>query len=157
MKIGIIGSFKQYFDEIVDLKTKLQKLGHEITNPSGNMLTKSHVDFVRTDFDNINCADWEIQTEVFYKLFASDFVYVLVINNYIGKTTSYEVGRLIQRKIPLFFSDQPNDLPILVPEVNILDPIRLFGDLEKGISLIPLFSSYENEYEEMENRLIFPI
>ena len=53
------------------------------------------------------------------KFFASNAVYVININGYIGKTTSYEIGRIIE-KIPLYFIEYPKDLPICVSKEQII-------------------------------------
>lgn len=155
MKIGIIGSFKKHFKQIVLLKTELQNMGHIVINPLGDYITIGNIDFVRSNVDDHNEDDTHIQTRVFTRLFQADVIYVFLVDNYIGRTTCYEVGRLIQGKVPLIFSEKPNDLPLIIPDDRILNPIHFIEAIEMKLPFEPLFITPKNDHELLERGLIF--
>jgi hypothetical protein len=47
--------------------------------------------------------------------------YVVAPEGYVGKTTCYEIGRVLQAGKPLYFSNAPQDLPILVPSRFVIE------------------------------------
>ena len=52
----------------------------------------------------------------------------------VGKTTCYEIGRIIHSRRPLYFSEHPDDLPLHVPDLHVVDSITLAqGVLGKGL------------------------
>jgi len=50
---------------------------------------------------------------------------VVAPNGYVGKTTTYEIGRIIQAQRPLYFSESPDDLPIKIPTKHICSASHL--------------------------------
>jgi hypothetical protein len=56
----------------------------------------------------------ETQSRTLGRIIAADLTFVTAPNGYIGRTTCYEIGRLVQARRPLFFSERPKDLPIQV-------------------------------------------
>ena len=118
--IGLIGSFRKNFSEIVALKQYFENNNLRVNNPIGNNLTKQDCLFVRCNEDNENEDDAMIQTRAIARLFKCDLVYVFVKDCFIGKTTCYEVGRLLQRGIPLYFSEKPDDFPLYIPSKRII-------------------------------------
>ena len=153
--VGIIGSFKQHYSEVLDALRTLRRIGVEVTTPTGASILKDGVDFVRFQTDSSLHDDSTIQSITLHRLLRSEFVYVVAPDGYIGRTTCYEIGRLLQAKMPLYFSSMPRDIPINLPESHILtleqltaginnnmftpiwpfhdEGLGLFGDLEKEI------------------------
>lgn len=64
--------------------------------------------------------DHLVQTRIMALILGSDRVFVVAPGGYIGRTTCYEVGRVRQAQVPLYFSEQPRDLPILVPASHVV-------------------------------------
>ncbi|HDL01927.1 MAG TPA: hypothetical protein ENH23_06815 [candidate division Zixibacteria bacterium] len=126
-----------------------------MTSPKGNSILEEGIDFVRFDTDPNAYDDEIIQSITLHRLFRSDFVYVLAPNGYVGRTTCYEIGRLLHAKLPVYFSSYPTDLPIKLPDSHILsieqisimlkkenftpawpfqdESLGFFGELEKEI------------------------
>jgi hypothetical protein len=117
----IIGSFRKYYSEIVDVIEEFNKAGIEILSPKKSTILNPDADFVRLASDDAKKTEFEIQAQVFEHESHSDFVYVWNPNGYIGRTTSYEIGRIIQRGTPIFFKEKPLDLPLDVPSNDILN------------------------------------
>lgn len=67
----------------------------------------------------------EIQLMVFHRMYQSDFIYVWNPNGYIGKTTSYEIGRACEKGIPIYYKEEPEDIPLCIPENSVLSPKEL--------------------------------
>lgn len=123
--VAIIGSFKQHNDEVQRVCTALRDAGIRITSPRGDELVKPGIDFVRFHTDNPRWSDPAIQCLALHRILKADLVYVVVPGGYIGRTTCYEVGRIIQSRRPIYFSEMPLDLPLRVPEQYILDMVAL--------------------------------
>ncbi len=152
---GIIGSFKQHYEYVLQAVRSFQQLGLNVTSPKGNSILEEGIDFVRFDTDSITYDDETIQSITLHHLFKSDFIYVVAPNGYVGRTTCYEIGRLLHAELPVYFSSYPSDLPIKLPDSHILSieqitimlkkedftpawPFRdeslgFFGELEKEI------------------------
>ena len=56
---------------------------------------------------------------------------------HIGKTTGYEIGRLVERKIPLYYKEPPVDIPLYVPEGSIIGVEEFVSYIEKNKQLPP--------------------
>lgn len=133
----IIGSFRKYYDNIVSAIHIFEKSGHTILSPKKSMIQKNEDGFVILLSDNPTYSHVDIQTLVFHRAFRSDFVYVWNPNGYIGKTTGYEIGRLVERKIPLYYKEPPVDIPLYVPEGSIIGVEEFVSCIEKNKQLPP--------------------
>lgn len=116
----IIGSFRKYYEEILENIKLFEKNGHTILSPKFSKIEKDENGFVILASDIQTFSHVDIQTMVFHRAFRSDFVYIWNPNGYIGKTTCYEIGRLTERKIPLYFKEVPNDVPLYIPDGSII-------------------------------------
>src|SRR4051794_37329956 len=115
-KIALIGSFREANYPTVRTCIELfVSAGLEIVSPAGTPII-SGVEFVRFATDPVNLSDAEIQTVTLERIFSADAVYVVTgSKGYVGRTTCYEIGRIVQRTQPIYFSEVPDDLPIQVP------------------------------------------
>lgn len=118
--VAIIGSFKQHYEQILSSWRSFREAGLEITSPKGSQIIKEGIDFVRFESDPIHWDDPTVQTVALHRILRSDFVYAVTPKGYIGRTTCYEVGRVIQARRPIYFSEMPLDLPVLIPPDHIL-------------------------------------
>lgn len=123
--VAIIGSFKQHNTEVQRVCAALRDAGINITSPRGEELVKPDIDFVRFHSDNPMWSDPAIQSLALHRILKADLVYVVVPGGYIGRTTCYEVGRVIQSRRPVYFSEMPLDLPLRVPKQYILNVATL--------------------------------
>ncbi len=124
-KIAIIGSFKQHFTE-VQVAIKVFRTHNIInTTPVGSSVIEPGIDFVRFGDDLTEESDEMVQSITLKRIFNAGVVYVVAPSGYVGKTTCYEIGRVLQKKMPIYFSSHPRDLPIRIPKSHILSPEQL--------------------------------
>ena len=154
-KIALIGSFKTreryaFVSEAVKL---FRDHGWIVTSPAGTSLLVSDIDFVRFDSDNPHHSDSEIQTRTLKKIFDADVVLVIAPDGYIGRTTCYEIGRIVQARKPILFTEYPKDLPIHVDECNVISAQELAkSTLDKQIH--SLFEKGTTEAHVIERELV---
>ena len=143
IKICICGSIS-FYDEMVEMKSKLEGFGHEVDIPpkeikdsSGNLIpVKDYYQIRQTAGDN-DVWVWERKKEAMQKHFEkidwSDAILVLNygkkgIRNYIGSNTLMEMGLAFHLKKKIFLL---NDVPDISAKEEILgmQPIIINGDL----------------------------
>lgn len=125
MKVSIIGSFRKYYDEIKEIIVLLNKNSIEVLSPKLSDITHSVENFVIFASDNQQLTPAQIQIDTLNRILKSDVVYVFDPNGYIGRTTCYEIGVLRTTTIPLFFLENPKDLPIVVAREEVMNPSKL--------------------------------
>ena len=107
--VAVIGSFKQHNDQVQRLCAELRSVGVTVTSPQGSNLLQPGIDFVRFGTDDPAWSDPAIQSLAMHRILRAEFVYVLTPGGYIGRTTCYEVGRIVQLGRPIYFSvDSPS-------------------------------------------------
>lgn len=123
--VAVIGSFKQHNEQVQQLCAELRAAGVTVTSPQGVDVLQKGIDFVRFSTDNPAWSDLAIQSLAMHRILRADLVYVVTPCGYIGRTTCYEVGRIVQLGRPIYFSERPADLPLYVPSAFILDESTL--------------------------------
>lgn len=123
--VAVIGSFKQHNSHVQRVCAALRSADIIVTSPQGIDLLQDGVDFVRFNTDNDDWSDPAIQSLAMHRIFRADLVYVMTPGGYIGRTTCYEVGRIVQARRPIYFSEQPLDLPLYIPAPYIVDEASL--------------------------------
>ncbi len=126
---SIIGSFRKYYSEVASLIELLEICHIRVLSPKRSTIVDPQAWFVRLLTDDPRYEPVEIELIALHRILRSNFVYVLCPAGYIGKTTSYEIGRIHEHSIPLYFSEQPKDLPIAVVNSAIISPERLIQHL----------------------------
>ena len=151
MRISIIGSFRKHFSEILILREQLLRHGHTVTSPIGNEILKPGVDFVRFDSDDAYRTDAHVQTIAMHRILSADCCYVCCVDQYVGRTTCYEIGRIIQARRPLYFSERPDDLPVDLHDDHII-PRQLLGATCSEPSFSPKQARFQGspQYVEFE-------
>lgn len=121
--VAVIGSFREKnYPKVVLTIAKFRAAGLAVSSPSGSEIV-SGVEFVRFATDLAEMTDAEIQTATLERIFSADVVYVVTGDGgYVGKTTCYEVGRIVQRKQPIYFFEHPDDLPVHIPSAHVAHP-----------------------------------
>ena len=143
LKGCIIGSFRKYYDDILHIIDLFEKSGHIVLSPKSSQIVKDENGFVILKSDNPDFSHIDIQTIVFHRAFRSDFVYVWNPSGYIGKTTCYEIGRLIERGIPIFYKEMPTDVPIYIPQGSII-PVDVFIEYISTQNELPRYKQESN-------------
>jgi len=123
--VAVIGSFRQHNDVVQQVCTILRNSGIEVTSPVGANLVEEGIPFVRFSSDNVDWSDPTVQSLALHRILRASLTYVVAPHGYVGRTTCYEIGRLIQAKKPLYFSARPQDLPVLVANEFIVDATEL--------------------------------
>jgi len=153
MQIAIIGSFKQHFDTVRSSVTAFEDAGIEVTTPQGSEIEKDGSAFVRFATDPPHWDEPTVQTIALHRILRADVVYVVAPEGYVGRTTCYEIGRVLQADRPIYFSDHPADLPIAVPASHIVSPYDLVALLQDSCASSP-FSAHRTRYCSLERRLV---
>jgi hypothetical protein len=112
--IAVIGSFKQHNDVVQRACATFRSAGLEVTSPVGNEVVTPAIPFVRFTTDQESWSDAAVQSLALHRILRASITYVVAPDGYVGRTTCYEIGRLLQARRPLYFSDAPKDLPIFV-------------------------------------------
>lgn len=153
--IAIIGSFKQHLAQVSRAREVFRDAAMEITSPQGDEIIEPGIDFVRFRSDPPHADDPMVQTIALHRILRSDLVYVVSPERYIGRTTCYEVGRIIQCGRPIFFENQPADLPVAVPDSCIVSAEALARQITDGtVKLTRIFEARSDEYSMAEEDLL---
>ncbi|WP_341874554.1 NUDIX hydrolase [Micromonospora terminaliae] len=130
--VSLVGSFRQHYAEVVAAAEIFTAAGVTVKSPPISRITNPGRNFVRFESDPPLSLDHHIQAATFEKIFSSDFVYVVNPGGYIGRTTAYELGRVHERGMAVYFAERPIDLPIQVPAGTILNPRELVAAVVEG-------------------------
>jgi hypothetical protein len=154
-RVAIIGSFRQHYAAVLAAHVSFKEAGLEITSPKGDPIITPGIDFVRFTSDPVLADDPMVQTIALHRILRADFVYVVAPNGYAGRTTCYEVGRVVQAGRPLYFSEQPNDLPLRIPSSHVLTARQVAEQVQKGdFRPTRIFGTTTDEYARSEEDLL---
>ncbi|MCG2775683.1 MAG: hypothetical protein L6406_08390 [Desulfobacterales bacterium] len=151
--VAIIGSFKQFYETILSNVQIFRNNNIYVNSPLGSKIICPNIPFVRFESDPSCHSDEMIQTITLERIFNSDVVYVVNPGGYIGKTTCYEIGRVIQRRQPIYFSDAPDDIPIKIPSSHIVNSDMLSKKINES-KICQIFSANSSEYCDAEIKLL---
>ena len=149
MMTSIIGSFQKYYNDVLTIIKIFEKENIKVCSPKYSQIIKNDNGFVILSSDNLSYSNEDIQLIALHRILRSNFVYVWNPDGYIGKTTSYEIGRIIERKIPIFFKDNPIDLPIYIQKNNVISVENLINYIKNNKSVPNTF--------EFEDSLTFQL
>lgn len=153
--VAIIGSFKQHYELVLDCWNVFSDRGIEIASPKGTPIIEPDIPFVRFESDPPDADDPTVQSIALHRILRSDAVYVLAPKGYVGKTTCYEIGRVVQAGNAIYFSEMPDDLPIDVPDDRIVAPEELARRIvEAPKALRPMHSACDRPCSELERMLL---
>ncbi len=135
MKIGIIGSM-QFTDKMLEVKEKLQELGHNafVTDLHKDMVGKTDDEIERIKLHQKHNMD--AIREFWRMMQGADAVLVLNydkngIKNYVGGNTLMEIGfaHVLNQKV--FMLNPIPEIPYYKSEIEAVKPIILNGDFSK--------------------------
>ena len=118
--VSLIGSFRQHYSEVKKAAKVFADAEMTVKSPPPSEITGHGREFVRFKSDPPLSLDHDIQAVTLEKIFSSDFVYVVNPGGYIGRTTAYELGRIHERGIAVYYAEPPKDLPIEIPGGTVL-------------------------------------
>ena len=117
--VALIGSFRQYYKAVLESLAAFADVGLVTTTPKGTPIVEPGIPFVRFESDETDWTDEMVQVAALHRILRADFVFVVVPEGYVGRTTCYEIGRVVQAGRPIYFSQRPDDLPLFIPDSNI--------------------------------------
>ena len=123
--VSIIGSFRQKYSDVLDAWNTFTDAGLFVKSPKGAPIIEPGIDFVRFESDDPSLTDTRVQQVALHRILGSDFVYTVAPEGYVGRTTCFEIGRILQANVALYFSEQPADLPIEIPRDHIATAAEL--------------------------------
>jgi hypothetical protein len=130
LSVAIIGSFRHHYDEVCWVAGIFQTAGLRVTSPVISEIVNPGANFVRFAVDPSTTSDEELQELALGRILAAELVYVVAPGGYIGRTTCYELGQVLLRHVPVYFSSRIEDLPIDVPD----HAVRAAADLAAELS-----------------------
>lgn len=119
MKITIIGSFRKYYDDICELIKYFGRNGIEVLSPKKSFIVDNIEGFVILNSDSRQQQPFMIQEHVFDNIKKSNLIYVWNPEGYLGNSTCYEIGKIVEMGKPILFKEMPKDLPIKVENGKI--------------------------------------
>ena len=151
VSVAIIGSFRQYYKDVLDAWRVFTDNGIYVASPKGSAIIQDGIPFVRFTSDSPDYDDCSVQSLTLHRIFGANLVYVVAPEGYIGRTTCYEIGRVIQAQKPLYFSHQPVDLPIKVSQKYISTSETLARNLlDPEWKPSPLFDQEDSLHHRLE-------
>lgn len=125
LSVSLIGSFRKHYQEVEKAARVFIDAGLAINSPPISRIIDRNREFVRFDSDSPLTSDCDIQAATLAKILASDFVYVVNPRGYIGRMTAYELGRIHERKMAVYYAEFPRDLPVEVPPAAVFSAHEL--------------------------------
>lgn len=150
--VSIVGSFRRHYQEVLAAWTEFRDAGWIVTSPLGSPIIKHGIPFVRFRTDEPTWDDSSVQTAALHRILRAQLTYVVAPGGYVGRTTCYELGRILQAGQPVYFGAQPSDLPLAVPAAHVLTPGQVVNRFAVR-SPSALFSDSTGEYAEWERAL----
>jgi hypothetical protein len=151
--VAVIGSFKQHYVAVCGAIALFRDAGWTVTSPAGTEILEEGIDFVRFSSDDTSLSDACVQSVTLRNIFAADLVYVVAPEGYVGRTTCYEVGRLIQARRPVYVSAHPIDLPVQVPAHFVLSPEALVARFAMGAVPVGWYDEGNDQLATIEREL----
>lgn len=134
MKVTIIGSFRKYYEDICELIDKFEQSGIEIMSPKKSFIIDNVDGFVVLNSDIKTEKPFIIQEHVFENIRKSDVVYVWNPKGYLGNSTCYEIGKVMEMGKLIMFKEFPKDLPIRVENSMIKSVEEMISWLQSELS-----------------------
>jgi hypothetical protein len=136
LECSIIGSFRKHYELALQYIAEFESAGIRVRSPQQSTILQPNIGFVRLRSDPPSASDNEVQLIALHRILSSDFVFVVVQDGYIGPTTAYEIGRIVDRQVPLFFSSRPSDLPLPIPDRSVIDARALAAATHEHINTL---------------------
>jgi hypothetical protein len=153
LRVAVIGSFRQHYHAVLESIGDFRAAGWVVTSPAGTKILEEGIDFVRFASDDAARTNAEVQSSTLGNIFGAHLVYVVAPNGYVGRTTCYEIGRLIQAHRSVYLSHQPLDLPVHVPDRFVVDVRELVARLGAGERLESWYDFGDDELARFERDL----
>lgn len=151
--VAIIGSFRKHWQQIHNVKATIEASGIAVTNPIGQTIVNPHALFAMTESDDASETPDVVQSRATARVLIATCVYVVCPAGYVGTTTAYEIGRCIQRRTPLYFSESPFDLPVHVHDSHIISATQLV-EIARSNRAVALSASWPRNNQQIEESVL---
>src|SRR5689334_3555127 len=108
--VSLIGSFRRHYDEVCRVAKIFIEAGIVVKSPPVSRIRDPQQEFVRFESDPPQLTDRAIQAATMEKIFSSDVVYVVNPGGYVGPGTSWELGRIRERRMPVYYAEAPGEI-----------------------------------------------
>lgn len=111
LHVTVSGSFRKAVRGVQDAVTELSDLGATVLSPADPRIVDQFGDFV------FIASDWvrrirTVQARHLAAIAASDFLWLVSPDGYVGSSASMEIGFAAAKEIPVFCQDVPQDLTL---------------------------------------------
>ncbi|MGK8506350.1 NUDIX hydrolase [Nocardia asiatica] len=130
--VSIIGSFRRHYEQVRQAAEIFMAAGMKVKSPPISRIIDLDREFVRFESDPPSASDLDIQVATLQRIFSSDFVYVMNPDGYVGRTTAYELGRIHERGMAVYYAEHPKDLLVPIPAGTVLSPSELVAGIVRG-------------------------
>ena len=151
--VALIGSFRKHLPQIREARAFFVGRGVEVTTPRGEEVLDTDAEFIRFHEEFNTEQNHTIQTITMHRILRADATYVVNVGGYLGNTGCYEIGRIVHAGRPLYFSERPRDLPLLVPNEFIVTRERMAALLLEG-PLTTLHAEGDDRCADLERALL---
>ena len=130
--VSLIGSFRRHYEAVREAAKIFTAAGITVKSPAISRVLDTAREFVRFESDPIQMSDREIQAATMAKIFSSDLVYVVNPGGYVGTLTAWELGRVQERGMAVYYAEPPTEHLGEVPDGTVLSPDELVAGVLGG-------------------------
>ena len=142
LRATVSGSFRRYMPLVQEAVYELTEMGIEVLSPADPVVVDQFGDFVFVASDKLRSIGL-VQRRHFAAIAASDFVWLVSEEGYVGSSASAEIGFALNAEVPVYTDEPPLDLTIrqlvrVVPSLKSV-PLDLLSpsSAARGILLDP--------------------
>jgi hypothetical protein len=120
----VSGSFHRHMHEIERAVHALACLGVRVVSPSDPRVVDARGEFLFVASDQVRSVRL-VQDRHLDSISASDFLWLVCPDGYVGQSASMEVGFAVAKKVPIFSTAAPNDLTLrqyvqILPSIEVV-------------------------------------
>jgi ADP-ribose pyrophosphatase YjhB (NUDIX family) len=131
--VSLVGSFRRHYPEVLRAAAIFTAAGIMVKSPPISRIIDPVRDYVRFESDPPQDSDFDLQAATLEKIFSSDFVYVVNPGGYMGTMTAYELGRVVERGMAVYYAQPPEGFLISIPDGTVLSAEELVAGLAGGL------------------------
>ena len=126
LRATVSGSFRRYMPAIQEAVCSLTEFGVQVLSPADPRVVDQFGDFVFVASDKLRSIGL-VQRRHFAAIAASDFVWLVSEDGYVGNSASAEIGYAIAVGVPVYTDQAPSDMTIrqLVRVVGRMDDVSV--------------------------------
>lgn len=108
MKVTVSGSFRRHMAAIYDAVNELVDVGVDVLSPADPRVVDQIGEFVFVASDRVRSIKM-VEDRHLECILASDFLWLVAPDGYVGQSASMELGYAIAQGVPIFCADLPTD------------------------------------------------